>query len=94
MENKHFESMNELLDKIEETKAKYDGGEQERKFMTMRFESSQHETRHMKEELFNLKDDLRRQIEDSHLDLKKTFAEFTSQIDSFSQTVELERAAV
>jgi len=48
----------------------------------------------MKEELFNLKDDLRRQIEDSHLDLKKTFAEFTSQIDSFSQTVELERAAV
>jgi hypothetical protein len=40
MENKHFESINELLDKIEETKAKYDGGEQERKFMTMRFESS------------------------------------------------------
>jgi len=27
MENKHFESINELLDKIEETKAKYDGGE-------------------------------------------------------------------
>jgi hypothetical protein len=48
----------------------------------------------MKDELFNLKDDLRRQIEESHLVLKKTFSEFTSQIDSFSQTVELERAAV
>ena len=35
-----------------------------------------------------MKDQVRRQIEESHLELKKTFNGFTDQVDSFQQSVE------
>jgi hypothetical protein len=39
-----------------------------------------------------MKDQLRRQIEDSYLSLRKQFTSFTAQIDGFQQAVDLEKA--
>jgi hypothetical protein len=38
-----------------------------------------------KDDLENMKDNVRRMIDESHLNLKKTFVEFTTQIESFTQ---------
>lgn len=39
-----------------------------------------------------MRDQLRRQIEDSYLSLRKQFTSFTAQIDGFQQAVDLEKA--
>jgi hypothetical protein len=93
-ENKNYDQMTELHDRQDELRSKLEGGEQERKLASIKLEQFTVQIRMFKEDLENMKDNVRRMIDESHIGLKKTFSEFTSQIESFTQEVQLEKAAV
>lgn len=50
--------------------------------------------RMFKDDLETMKDTTRRMIEESHVQLKQTFTDFTTQIDTYKQTLAMEQEAV
>jgi hypothetical protein len=84
-ENKNYDTLNEITNRLDEIKWKLEGGEQERKLANIKLEQFSVQIRMFKDDLENMKDNVRRMIDESHLNLKKTFVEFTTQIESFTQ---------
>lgn len=91
-ENKNFEQVGELQDKLEEVRALVGTGDLERRSTQLKVEAFNGKVASFNDDLAHVKDQMRRQIEDSHVALKKQFAAFTAQIDSFQQAVDLEKA--
>ena len=72
---------------FDEMRQKVNHGETDRKYLGSRFDQLMTEFKKHKEEIATIKDSVRRQIEESHVQLKMTFTDFSSQIDSFQAQV-------
>lgn len=83
LEGKFSDHVHSNEEVFEDMRAKVNHGETDRKFLVSRFEQLQNDFKKHKEEIAQLKDTVRRQIEESHVQLKMTFTDFTSQIDTF-----------
>lgn len=93
-ENKTYDQLTEMHDRQDEMRCKMEGDGQERKLASIKLEQFTVQIRMFKDDMDTMKDNVRRMVDESHIELKKTFNDFTSQIESFTQSVKLEQAAV
>lgn len=92
VEAKAKEQTDAVQEGVDELRGRLQTGEHERKRTGEKVENMAAELKHLKEEVITLKDVIRRQVEEQHLDLKEEFGQFTIQIDTFMNELSLNKS--